>query len=85
MINIGNRQSDLKDERRRAQMASARQVLERSTMMLLTSSKVMKLFMLRNFLDRKVWFCRLVYVTQTVYIQRKIVILYFAKCVVPWI
>ncbi|XP_055592489.1 alpha-catulin isoform X7 [Uranotaenia lowii] len=35
----GNRQNDLKDERRRAQMSSARQVLERSTMMLLTSSK----------------------------------------------
>lgn len=32
-------QNDLKDERRRAQMAAARQVLERSTMMLLTSSK----------------------------------------------
>ena len=36
----GERQNDLKDERRRAQMAAARQVLERSTMMLLTSSKV---------------------------------------------
>lgn len=36
----GDRQNDLKDERRRAQMAAARQVLERSTMMLLTSSKV---------------------------------------------
>jgi hypothetical protein len=36
----GDRQTDLKDERRRAQMAAARQVLERSTMMLLTSSKV---------------------------------------------
>ncbi|XP_062698468.1 alpha-catulin isoform X1 [Aedes albopictus] len=35
----GNRQNDLKDERRRAQMSSARQVLERSTMMLLTSSR----------------------------------------------
>ncbi|XP_037915686.1 alpha-catulin isoform X3 [Hermetia illucens] len=35
----GDRQNDLKDERRRAQMGSARQVLERSTMMLLTSSK----------------------------------------------
>jgi hypothetical protein len=35
----GDRQSDLKDERRRAQMGAARQVLERSTMMLLTSSK----------------------------------------------
>nr|XP_022918020.1 alpha-catulin isoform X2 [Onthophagus taurus] len=35
----GDRQNDLKDERRRAQMAAARQVLERSTMMLLTSSK----------------------------------------------
>lgn len=31
---------DLKDERRRSQMAVARQILERSTMMLLTSSKV---------------------------------------------
>lgn len=36
----GNRQNDMKDERRRAQMAAARQVLERSTMLLLTSSKV---------------------------------------------
>lgn len=36
----GDRQNDLKDERRRAQMAAARQVLERSTMVLLTSSKV---------------------------------------------
>ncbi|XP_066144271.1 alpha-catulin isoform X2 [Euwallacea fornicatus] len=35
----GDRQNDLKDERRRAQMSAARQVLERSTMMLLTSSK----------------------------------------------
>uniref|UniRef100_A0A6M2DDD1 Putative alpha-catenin n=1 Tax=Xenopsylla cheopis TaxID=163159 RepID=A0A6M2DDD1_XENCH len=35
----GDRQNDLKDERRRAQMAAARQVLERSTMVLLTSSK----------------------------------------------
>ncbi|XP_046661152.1 alpha-catulin isoform X1 [Homalodisca vitripennis] len=35
----GNRQNDMKDERRRAQMAAARQVLERSTMLLLTSSK----------------------------------------------
>ncbi|XP_033207724.1 alpha-catulin isoform X5 [Belonocnema kinseyi] len=35
----GDRQNDLKNERRRAQMAAARQVLERSTMMLLTSSK----------------------------------------------
>ncbi|XP_035218517.1 alpha-catulin-like, partial [Stegodyphus dumicola] len=36
----GDRQNDLKDERRRSQMAVARQILERSTMMLLTSSKV---------------------------------------------
>lgn len=36
---LGDRQADLKEERRRAQMAAARQVLERSTMMLLTSSK----------------------------------------------
>lgn len=35
----GNRQSDPKDERRRSQMAAARQVLERSTLMLLVSSK----------------------------------------------
>ncbi|CRK86852.1 CLUMA_CG000677, isoform A [Clunio marinus] len=35
----GDRQNDLKDERRRAQMTAARLVLERSTMMLLTSSK----------------------------------------------
>lgn len=39
----GDRQNDLKDERRRAQMAAARQVLERSTMMLLTSSKVFEI------------------------------------------
>lgn len=38
----GDRQSDTKDERRRAQMQAARQVLERSTMMLLVSSKVIK-------------------------------------------
>lgn len=37
---LGDRQNDVKDERRRAQMSAARQVLERSTMMLLTSSKV---------------------------------------------
>lgn len=36
----GERQNDLKDERRRSQIAAARQVLERSTMLLLTSSKV---------------------------------------------
>ena len=36
----GDRQADLKDERRRAQMGAARHVLERSTMMLLTSAKV---------------------------------------------
>lgn len=35
----GERQNDLKEERRRAQMAAARQVLERSTILLLTSSK----------------------------------------------
>lgn len=35
----GDRQSDTKDERRRAQMQAARQVLERSTMMLLIASK----------------------------------------------
>ncbi|KAL0279422.1 UNVERIFIED_CONTAM: hypothetical protein PYX00_000987 [Menopon gallinae] len=35
----GDRQNDTKDERRRAQMQAARQVLERSTMMLLVSSK----------------------------------------------
>ncbi|GAB6031139.1 myosin 3, variant 4 [Chamberlinius hualienensis] len=35
----GDRQNDLKSERRRAQMLAARQVLERSTMLLLTSSK----------------------------------------------
>jgi len=52
----GDRQADLKDERRRAQMAAARHVLERSTMMLLTSSKVNKrrslctLFSCSNFL-----------------------------------
>jgi len=36
----GARLNDLKDERRRSQIAAARQVLERSTMLLLTSSKV---------------------------------------------
>ncbi|XP_065216469.1 alpha-catulin isoform X2 [Planococcus citri] len=35
----GDRQNDLKDERRKAQMSAARQVLERSTMLLLISSK----------------------------------------------
>ena len=37
------RHTDLKDERRRAQMAAARQVLDRSTIMLLTASKVKKI------------------------------------------
>jgi len=36
----GDRQGDTKDERRRAQMLTARQVLERSTMLLLVASKV---------------------------------------------
>lgn len=36
------RRADLRDERRRAQVAAARNVLERSTLMLLTSSKVTK-------------------------------------------
>ena len=44
----GERQNDLKDERRRAQMAAARQVLERSTMMLLTSSKVYSLLIFNS-------------------------------------
>ncbi|XP_059352349.1 alpha-catulin-like isoform X3 [Daphnia carinata] len=35
----GDRQNDLKDERRRAQMSAARTILERSTLMLLTASK----------------------------------------------
>ncbi|KAL1427881.1 hypothetical protein MTO96_003212 [Rhipicephalus appendiculatus] len=35
----GDRQNDMKDEKRRAQMASARMILERSTMLLLTASK----------------------------------------------
>ncbi|KAF2366612.1 Vinculin/alpha-catenin [Trinorchestia longiramus] len=35
-----DRQHDLKDERRRAQMAAARKVLDRSTMLLLVASKV---------------------------------------------
>ncbi|GAU92516.1 hypothetical protein RvY_04587 [Ramazzottius varieornatus] len=35
----GERLQDLKDDKRKAQLASARQVLEKSTMMLLTSSK----------------------------------------------
>lgn len=46
----GDRQNDLKDERRRAQMAAARQVLERSTMMLLTSSKVIYFIFLEKLL-----------------------------------
>ena len=36
----GDRQNDLKDERRQAQMSAARVILERSTLMLLTASKV---------------------------------------------
>ena len=36
----GDRQTDLKDDRRKAQMAAARQVLDRSTLMILTSAKV---------------------------------------------
>lgn len=39
----GDRQNDLKDERRRAQMSAARTILERSTLMLLTASKVSSL------------------------------------------
>ena len=39
----GDRQNDLKDERRRAQMSAARTILERSTLMLLTASKVFHL------------------------------------------
>lgn len=39
----GDRQNDLKDERRRAQMSAARTILERSTLMLLTASKVTSL------------------------------------------
>ncbi|KAK2708598.1 alpha-catulin-like isoform X2 [Artemia franciscana] len=35
----GDRQNDMKDERRRSQMAAARTTLERSTLMLLTGSK----------------------------------------------
>ncbi|XP_076372930.1 alpha-catulin-like [Tachypleus tridentatus] len=35
----GDRQHDVRDERRRSQMKAARQILQRSTMMLLTSSK----------------------------------------------
>jgi hypothetical protein len=46
--NVGDRQNDLKDERRRSQMSAARLVLERSTIMLLTSSKVSS--MTRKFL-----------------------------------
>jgi hypothetical protein len=38
----GERLQDVKDDKRKAQLASARQVLEKSTMMLLTSSKVKK-------------------------------------------
>lgn len=37
----GDRQSDLKSERRRAQMAAARACLERLTMLLLTSNKTL--------------------------------------------
>ena len=49
----GDRQNDLKDERRRAQMSAARTILERSTLMLLTASKVMILH-LTIFLFRKI-------------------------------
>ena len=45
---LGDRQNDLKDERRRAQMTAARLILERSTLLLLTSSKVYTKFL--NFL-----------------------------------
>lgn len=36
----GDRQNDLKDEKKKARMAVARAVLEKGTMMLLTASKV---------------------------------------------
>lgn len=39
LVHKGNRPNDPKDERRRSQMVAARQVLERSTLMLLVSSK----------------------------------------------
>jgi hypothetical protein len=42
----GDRQNDLKDERRRAQMSAARTILERSTLMLLTASKVIILHLI---------------------------------------
>lgn len=46
----GDRQNDLKDERRRAQMSAARTILERSTLMLLTASKVTQSSLLTLFL-----------------------------------
>jgi hypothetical protein len=42
----GDRQNDLKDERRQAQMSAARVILERSTLMLLTASKVIRFYIL---------------------------------------
>lgn len=44
-----DRQNDLKDERRRAQMAAARKVLDRSTMLLLVASKVTYCFLFISF------------------------------------
>ena len=45
---------DLKSEKQKAQMGSARAILEKSTMMLLTSCKVKLYFSLINFMKKKV-------------------------------
>lgn len=40
---------DLKDERRRSQLSASRTILEKSTILILTSSKVVFSFFFRNF------------------------------------
>ena len=54
----GDRQNDLKDERRQAQMSAARVILERSTLMLLTASKVIRFFL--NYYS-VIRFCRFIW------------------------
>lgn len=60
----GDRQNDTKDERRRAQMQAARQVLERSTMMLLVSSKVSK--------KKNDFFCKIILIDLLNYIYYRL-------------
>lgn len=87
---IGDRQSDLKDERRRAQMSAARLVLERSTMMLLTSSKV-RLVLIPHLIciscihECTIFFTRQVWGIPNVHILKRIVIPFFVKCDERWI